>query len=96
MNRWLLEHYLEHMQFYRTLLEQTPSVTTINYPIQRMEDPKAWLGAHNKMSQSVWSGIGGGQSTDFGDLDWADPTKVQDWMEIHSQWHKQVRDSLGL
>lgn len=94
--RWLLEHYLEHMQFYRTLLEQTPSVVTVNYPIQRMDEPTAWLGAHQKMSQSVWSGIGGGQSTNFGDLDWDDPGKLQDWMESHAQWHRAVRDELGL
>jgi hypothetical protein len=96
MNRWLLEHYLEHMAFYRALLAQSPSVITVNYPIQRMEDQRDWLAAHNKMSQSVWTGVGGGESTDFGDLDWSDATKVQDWMNIHALWHKRVRDSLGL
>lgn len=95
-NRWLLDHYLEHMQFYRTLLGQTPSVVTVNYPLQRMEEPRAWLDAHQKMSQSVWSGIGGGQSADFGDVDWENPQKVQDWMNIHGLWHQQVREALGL
>lgn len=96
MQRWLLEHYLEHMQFYRTLLGQTPSVKTVSYPIQRMEDPRDWLAAHQKMSQSVWTGTGGGQSTDFGTLDWEDTNQVQDWLNVHQLWHKTVRGSLGL
>jgi hypothetical protein len=94
--RWLLEHYLEHMEFYRALMEQTPPVITLNYPIQRMDEPTGWLGAHQKMSQSVWSALGGGQSTDFGDLDWSDANKVQDWMNSHQLWHKTVRDGLDL
>lgn len=96
MNRFLLAHYLEHQQFYRTLLAQTPSVVTTNLPLQRMDDAKGWLAAHQQVSQSVWTGIGGGQSTDFGRLDWADSQKVQDWLQIHGDWHKQVRDALGL
>lgn len=96
MQAWLLEHYLEHMEFYRTLLAETPSIVTVNLPIQRMEEPEGWLAAHQQMSQSVWSGIGGGQSTDFGDLDWQDQQKVQDWMNEHALWHKAVRESLGL
>lgn len=96
MSRFLIDHYLEHMQFYKTLLGQTPSVVTQNFPIQRMEDPKAWLAAHQQMSQSVWTGIGGGQSTDLGSLDWADTNQVQDWLQLHNDWHKQVRDVLGL
>ena len=96
MNRFLLEHYVEHQQFYKTLLAQTPSVVTVNLPIQRMEDPQDWLAAHQEVSQSVWSGLGGGQSTDFGRLDWKDPNKVQDWLQIHSDWHRSVRNALGL
>lgn len=95
-SRWLLDHYMEHQQFYRALLTQSVSITTVNYPIQRMEEPKNWLAAHQNMSQSVWSGLGGGQSTDFGTLDWDDPTQVQEWMKIHALWHQVVRDSLGL
>lgn len=95
-NRWLLEHYLEHQQFYRELAGQTPAVATVNYPIQRMEEPRAWLAAHQEMSQSVWSGIGGGQSTDFGSLDWDNDSQVQDWFNLHQLWHKTVRDALSL
>lgn len=94
--RWLLEHYLEHQQFYRALLAQSPSFASVNYPLQRMEDPTKWLGAHQEESQSVWTGIGGGQSTDFGTLNWSSPTEVQDWMNLHQLWHAQVRTSLGL
>ncbi len=72
-HRFLLEHYLEHMEFYRALLAQSPSVKTVNYPIQRMDDPQTWLAAHQEMTQSVWSGLGGGQTTDFGTLNWDDP-----------------------
>lgn len=95
-NRFLLEHYVEHEQFYKALLGQTPSVRTVNYPIQRMDSEKDWLAAHQKMSQSVWTGIGGGQSTDFESLDWKNPAQVQDWFNLHALWHKSVRDSLGL
>jgi hypothetical protein len=96
MSRFLLEHYVEHMQFYDSLLGRTPSVVTVNYPIQRMEDPEEWLASHQLMSQSVWTGLGGGQSTDFGRLDWKNPNQVQDWFNLHRQWHASVRDSLGL
>lgn len=96
LNRFLIEHYVEHQIFYKTLLGQTPAVVTVNYPIQRMEDPKDWLAAHQKMSQSVWTGIGGGQSTDLGSVDWKQEEKVMDWLQIHNQWHAQVRESLGL
>jgi hypothetical protein len=94
--RWLLEHYLEHQQFYRALLEETPSVASVNLPLQRMDDPQEWLTAHQQVSQSVWSGAGGGQSTDFGTLDWDDPTAVQDWMNVHQLWHEEMRETLGL
>lgn len=92
--RWLLEHYLEHMQFYRALLAQ--GVITVNYPLERMDNDRDWLAAHNEESQSVWSGIGGGQSTDFGSVNWDDQNAADDWHNLHQLWHKQVRDALGL
>ena len=94
--RWLLEHFLEHMNFYRTLLGQTPSFKSVLYPIQRMEDPKEWLRVHNRMSQSVWTGAGGGQSIDLETLDWNSPTQVQDWFQLHRDWHYNVRTTLNL
>jgi hypothetical protein len=96
MNRFLLEHYLEHQQFYKALLAETPPVVTVNLPIQRMDDPQEWLDAHQDVTQSVWTGLGGGQTTDFGRLDWDDHNMVQDWMQRHADWHRQVRDALGL
>lgn len=94
--RFLIEHYVEHIQFYKALLAQNPSVITVNYPIQHMDDPKTWLGKHQEMSQAVWSGIGGGQSTDFGTLDFNDKNQVMDWFFLHNLWHQQVRASLNL
>lgn len=94
--RWLIEHYLEHMEFYKELMGQTPSRVTINYPIQRMDIPEDWLDAHQKMTQSVWSALGGGQSSDFADLDWENENMVQDWMYQHYLWHQSVREQLGL
>lgn len=93
-NRFLLEHYLEHMEIYRALAAQ--GIATVNYPIQTMEEPNEWLAAHQTMSQSVWSGIGGGQSTDLGRVDWNDAQQMQDWMVLHRDWHRSVRNSLGL
>lgn len=94
LNRFLLDHYVEHQQFYKTLLGV--GVRTVNYPIQRLESWPDWLAAHQKMSQSVWTGLGGGQSTDFGRVKHEDPGAMQDWMQVHSLWHKVVRDSLGI
>lgn len=94
MNRFLLEHYVEHQQFYKTLL--ATGVRTVNYPIQRLESWDDWLGAHQEMSQSVWSGLGGGQSTDFSRLKYTDPNAIQDWLQFHADWHATVRQSLGL
>jgi len=96
LQRFLLEHYLEHRLFTDTLLGQTPPVLTVEYPIQQMEDPNRWLTDHQRMSQSVWAGIGGGQSTDFERLDWNDKVAVQDWQLLHAAWHQSVRDSLNL
>lgn len=96
LQRFLLEHYLEHQQFYKTLLGQSPSIPTANYPIQRLESWESWLGAHQEMSQSVWSALGGGQSTDFSRLKYDSAEAVQDWLNYHAQWHEVVRESLGL
>lgn len=94
MNRFLLEHYVEHQMFYKLLLEQ--GVTTVNYPIQSMHDWETWLGAHQEMSQSVWSGLGGGQSTDFSRLKYDDPGALQDWLQFHAGWHATVRETFGI
>lgn len=96
LGRWLLEHYVEHQNFYRALLEATPPVETTNLPIQRIDNIEAWLAAHQRMSQSVWTGIGGGQSTDFERVDWDNKGQLQDWLQTHALWHSQVRDSLNL
>lgn len=96
MNRFLLEHYVEHEMFYKTLLEQSPSVVTANLPIQRLESWETWLGAHQQMTQSVWSGLGGGQSQDFSRLKYEDPFAMQDWMNLHAAWHAEVRAALNL
>lgn len=95
-NRFLLEHYIEHRQFADVLLGQTPPSIPLDYPIQRMEDEGVWLDAHQKMSQSVWTGLGGGQSVDFRSLNWRDENQVQDWFNLHQLWHKAVREVLGL
>ncbi len=95
-NRFLLEHYLEHRQFSQALQGQTPAFVPVEYPIQRMESERQWLEDHQKMTQSVWTGLGGGQTTDFASLDWENENQVQDWFNLHQQWHKVVRDALGL
>lgn len=96
LNRFLLEHYLEHRAFSKALLAQNPSIPTTDYPIQRIENWETWLGAHQEMSQSVWSALGGGQSTDFSRLKYESPEAVQDWLNYHAQWHTTVREALGL
>ncbi len=96
MNRFLLEHYVEHQQFINALAGMAEPFIAIDLPIQRMDTPRDWLAAHQEMSQSVWTGIGGGQSTDFGTLDWENSGAVQDWQNLHQLWHQTVRDSLGL
>lgn len=95
-DRWLLEHYLEHQTFYRELLGQSPTVVTVNLPLQHMRDPRPWLVAHQQVSQSVWTGLGGGQSVDLATVDWNDSAKLRDWLEFHAAWHQSVRDSLSL
>lgn len=94
--RFLMEHYLEHRLFIDTLLAQSPPIQTLEYPIQNMFSPDEWLSSHQEMSQSVWSALGGGQSTDFARLDWNDKVAVQDWQLLHAAWHQSVRDSLNL
>lgn len=93
-NRFLLEHYIEHRTFVDALLAQ--GFQAVDLPIQTMDDPKRWLAAHQQMSQSAWTGAGGGQSTDFGTLNWDNDGEVQDWMIIHKLWHDSMRTSLGL
>lgn len=96
MNAWLLEHHIEHQALYKALMGQTPTVITTNLPLQRIDAPDVWLAAHQAMSQSVWSGLGGGQSENFAKLDWKKPTEVQDWLYSHYLWHRNVREQLGL
>ena len=95
-NRWLLEHYLEHRAFADALLKQTPPFAPTDLPIQTMENPRIWLDAHQQVSQSQWTGIGGGQSTDLASVNWDDWDQVLDWFQFHSDWHYQMRTALGL
>ena len=94
-NRWLLEHYLEHVKISQSV-QTTYSVAPTEYPIQTMDDPKVWLSCHQQMSQSVWTAINGGQSIDLETLDWENPVQVLDWFNIHASWHFNVRTTLGL
>src|SRR2546426_11207075 len=94
--RWLLEHYIEHRRFADALLAQTPSVASLDYPIQRMENAPDWLAAHQKMTGSVNAGLGLGAAPDFERLDFEDENALHDWFVRHSLWHKASRDSLGL
>lgn len=94
--QWHLEHAREHRIFTDTLLGQTPSVATAEFPIETMDDPDPWLVAHMEMSQSVWSGIGGGQSLDLRTVDWKDESQLEQWLLVHDRWHAEVRDALGL
>ena len=96
LQRFLIEHYLEHRLFTSTLLGQTPPVKTVEYPLQTMDSPREWLAAHQQVSQSVWTGIGGGESTDFETVNWDDPIQVADWQQLHAAWHESVRSSLNL
>lgn len=95
--KWLLDHYLEHKLFYTTLLSNTV-ITTI-LPIQKMENPQSpadWLNAHQRVSQSVWTGIGGGQMIDLERVDWSNASMLQSWLERHGRWHAEVRNVLSL
>lgn len=94
--QWLLEHAREHRIFTDTLLGQTPAVATAEFPIETMADHDPWLVAHMEMSQSVWSGIGGGQSPDLRTVDWNNEHQVDQWMLAHDRWHSTVRTALGL
>lgn len=96
MNRFLLDHYARHRLYIDALLEQTPPFRPVDLPIQRLEEWPGWLAAHQQMSQSVWTGLGGGQCTDFGSLKWEDPNALQDWFLYHKNWHAVVDDALGL
>lgn len=96
LNRFLLEHYVEHQQFYSVLAQSSPAIVTTNLPIQRLEAWPQWLAAHQEMTQSVWTALGGGQTVDFGRLDYEDPEALQDWMQSHADWHAVVRQALQL
>lgn len=93
---WFLQHAQEHRLITDTLLGQSPPVATVEYPIERMGDVSAWLDAHMQMSQSVWSGIGGGQSPDLRTVKWDDPSALNQWFLQHDRWHATVRTALGL
>ena len=92
--RWLLEHYLEHRQFGQALLAQ--GYAAVDLPIQSMEAPPPWLAAHQLVSQSQWTGAGGGQSPDLERVDWDKPDQLLDWFNTHTSWHYQMRQALGL
>lgn len=95
-NRFLLEHYLEHRVFTATLLAGSPPFAPVDLPIQRMDDEDRWLAAHQQMSQSVWTALGGGQMIDLERLNWKDEGQVQDWFNLHALWHRAVREALSL
>lgn len=94
--QWFLTHAREHRLFTDTLLGQTPPVKTAEFPIETMADPKQWLEAHSEMSQSVWTGLGGGQSLELGQVNWNDPLQLEEWFLDHDRWHHLVREALGL
>lgn len=94
--QWHLAHAREHREFTDALLGQTPPVPSIEFPIERQGNVGDWLIAHQEMSQSVWSGAGGGQSQDFRTVDWTKDEEVNVWLLDHAKWHAQMRDALGL
>ncbi len=96
LQKFLLEHYLEHRLFTDTFLSQSPPIKTLEYPLQTMPDPKQWLADHQRVSQSQWTAAGGGESIDLERLNWDDPIQVVDWQVFHAAWHKSMRDSLNL
>lgn len=96
MQKFLLEHYLEHRLFTDYFLSQSPPIKTVEYQIQVMTNPYQWLADHQKMSQSQWTAAGGGESIDLERLNWDDPVQVLDWQLFHAAWHKSLRDSLNL
>ena len=93
---WFLEHAREHRIFTDTLLGQAPPVASAEFPIETMGDTEPWLNAHQEMSQSVWSGAGGGESIDLRTVDWKDKNQVEQWLLTHDRWHASVREALGL
>jgi hypothetical protein len=92
--RWLLEHYLEHKQIGQALMAL--GFVPVDLPLQHMETPPFWLAAHQLVSQSQWTGIGGGQSVDLERVDWEKSDQLLDWFNIHTSWHYQARQALGL
>lgn len=93
-NRWLIEHYMEHLQFQEGV--QALGYVLPSYPIQRMDDPVTWLDVHHKTHQAIWTAIGGGVSSDLATVDWANESQVYNWMDLHAQVHGDVRTSLGI
>ncbi|HLZ34253.1 MAG TPA: hypothetical protein VKP13_09555, partial [Nitrospira sp.] len=77
LQSFLLEHYLEHRLMHDALLAL--GFEPVDYPLQNMDDPDQWLNAHQLVSQSIWTGTGGGQSVDLATLDWKSERQVDDW-----------------
>lgn len=96
LQRFLFEHFLEHRLFTDYFLGQPTPIKTLEYPLQTMGNPKQWLADHQKVSQSVWSAAGGGETFDLERLNWENPQQVRDWQAYHAAWHKSLRESLGL
>lgn len=96
MQRWLLEHYFEHLRLAQALAERANPVSVVVLPIDRMQDPDRWNSDHQRMTQAVWSGLGGGVTTDFEHVDWSDPISLGYFFDLHAQWHRMVRTELGL
>ena len=96
LRRFLLDHYVRHRLYIDALLGQTPPFRAVDLPIQTLDKWADWLAAHQQMSQSAWTGAGGGQSTDFGTLNPKDSNALQDWQFYHRAWHQQMDAALGL
>lgn len=96
LQRFLLEHYLEHRLFTDYFLSLPTPIRTIEYPLQIMVTPQLWLADHQKVSQSQWTAAGGGESIDLERLNWDNPLQLRDWQEFHAAWHASMRNSLNL
>ena len=98
MQRWLLEHYVEHQNFNDALATTTVSITAAitDYPIQKMNDKQVWLVVHQRWHQAIWSALGAGIGADLASLDWNKADQVYSWLELHAQVHGDIRSALGL
>ena len=96
LQRFLLEHYLEHRLFTDYFLGLPVPIKTLEYPLQTMVNPQQWLADHQMVSQSQWSAAGCGESVDLERVNWGEPRQVQDWQIYHAAWHASLRDSLNL